>query len=224
MPRLARVIPDTGYLHIMCRGNNRQDVFHSDDDCLYYKELLLRYKEDACIDISHYCLMTNHIHLLVCLNSASQLSKFMKQLNLSYFRYYKSQYGYTGHFWQDRYKSIIVQDDIYLIQVGKYIELNPVKAGMVEAAKSYPYSSYNYYAHGKHDKLITDDVYYPGLGKTKVERQARYRKAVIGEQIENSLERGRYLGDIDFILKMEKQYKIPNQRLKTGRPRKEETK
>jgi putative transposase len=138
-------------MHIMCRGNNKQEIFLNNKDKLYYYSLLKKLKQENRITVFHYCLMSNHIHLVVWLNDKCNLSRFMKQVNLSYFYYYKRNYGYCGHFWQDRFKSNIVETDSYLLQCGKYIELNPVKAGIVSISASlYPAAGHGYRRPGRH--------------------------------------------------------------------------
>lgn len=141
MPRVRRFIPVDSALHIMCRGNNKQNIFNNDSDKLYYWRLLDGLKDENKINIFHYCIMNNHVHLIVWVSCASKLSKFMKQVNLSYFNYYKKLYGYWGHIWQGRYKSNIIETDSYLLHCGKYIELNPVRAGIVTQPCEYAFSS-----------------------------------------------------------------------------------
>ena len=109
MPRLRRHIPVNSALHIMCRGNNKQNIFNDDSDKLYYWGLLNELKDLNKLNVFHYCIMNNHIHLIVWIKQESNLSKFMKQLNLSYFNYYKRLYGYCGHIWQGRYKCNVIE-------------------------------------------------------------------------------------------------------------------
>lgn len=165
----------------MCRGNNRNQIFHSDEDYLKYIELIRKYKLEHPFDLYHYCLMTNHIHLLVMIKEGKEFSNFMKRLNLSYFKYYQKEYGWNGHFWQDRFKSKLITQDIYLIQCGKYIELNPIRTGIIEKPEEYRWSSYNFYANNIQDKLITRDVLFDSLGQTEEEKRANYGKMVVEE-------------------------------------------
>lgn len=135
MPRAKGIIPENVVLHVINRGNNRNTVFHNDNDKLRYYTLLKELKDDNKIDIFHYCLMNNHTQIILNLNPGSTLSRFMKQLNLTYFHYYRKRYGYCGHLWQDRFKSNIIDLDSHLLQCGKYIELNPVRAGILVDTK-----------------------------------------------------------------------------------------
>ena len=186
MPRTQRYLLSQSYYHIMTRGNNRNDVFKCHEDYLYFLELVAKYKIDHPFDLFHYCLMSNHTHFLIQTKKSLDFSIFMKKLNLAYFYHYKKEYGWTGHFWQDRYKSQAVGKDAYFIQCGKYIESNPVKAGIVKLAEDYKYSSYKYYSEGKTDHLITSDFMYEELGKNPIERQSEYKNLVVGQVVEES--------------------------------------
>jgi len=181
MPRQARFLPPDNIFHIMCRGNNGNDIFHSPLDYLKYLELLDRFKAEHPFDLFHYCLMTNHIHLVVRVHESNGFSTFMKKLNLGYFKHYQKEYGWAGHFWQDRFKSKLITQDIYLIQCGKYIELNPVRAEMVSSPEEYLWSSYHYYARGKANRRLTRDIFYDTLGKDDSRRQAAYAKILVEE-------------------------------------------
>lgn len=181
MPRLPRFLPPDNVFHIMCRGNNGGDIFHSSLDYLKYLELIGRFKSDHPFDLFHYCLMTNHTHLLVRVRNGADFSIFMKKLNLGYFKHYQKEYGWRGHFWQDRFKSKLITQDIYLVQCGKYIELNPVRAGIIEKPEEYIWSSYNYYALGKANHLVERDMFYDELGKSDQSRQEAYTDMVVDE-------------------------------------------
>lgn len=183
MSRPPRFLLSLSYYHIMTRGNNRNTVFRHESDYLKYLELVRQLKQEHPFDLYHYCLMSNHIHLLVKTNNRDDFATFMKRINLMYFYYYKRQYGWIGHFWQDRYKSQPVGKDDYFIQCGKYIELNPVRAGTVQNPEDYLFSSSKYYSLGKKDGLITEDMFYSELGKTPEERQHKYQKMMIDDTV-----------------------------------------
>jgi len=219
MPRDKRLIPPDGYLHIMCRGNNKQFIFHSPLDYRNYYELLFEMREENKIEINHYCLMNNHIHLIVHVKSKSDLARYMKQVNLTYFHYYRRRYGYAGHIWQGRFKSNIIEKGSYLIQCGKYIELNPVKAGIVEHPREYKYSSYQHYAYGKKDKLIKEDPEYLQTGRSQNQIRKAYRDFVIDETIKEFIDVKKYLGTDRFVKKMERYFSIKNSNKKRGWPK-----
>jgi len=174
MPRTKRLIPIDLPMHIMSRSNNKQNIFNNDNDKLRYYSLLLNLKNQNKVDILHYCIMNNHTHLIVMLNNQTKLSRFMKQVNLSYFNYYRIQNNYSGHLWQGRFKSIIIDNDRYLLQCGKYIELNPVRAGTVCSPQDYKFSSYGYYATGANDRLITASPAYLNLSEFPDKRMNIY--------------------------------------------------
>ncbi|MCM8779986.1 MAG: transposase [Candidatus Omnitrophica bacterium] len=183
MPRVGRVIPVNAAAHIMCRGNNKQVIFHSDKDKLQYYLFLNKFKDENKIAVFHYCLMNSHIHLIVFASAETRLSRFMKQVNLSYFSYYSRKYGYVGHLWQGRFKSKIIERDEYLLQCGKYIELNPVRAGMVNFPQEYKFSSYNYYSIGAYDPLITPNPAYLGLSDFQQSRRKQYLEFILDSSI-----------------------------------------
>jgi putative transposase len=144
----------------------------------------------------------------------------MKQINLIYFHYYKKLYGYFGHFWQDRFKSSIIEREAYLLQCGKYIELNPVRAGIVSNPGSYPFSSYNFYAKGKPDALISPSPAYLGLSDSTATRQKQYIDFMVDNTIINSgiLEKRQYIGSEEFVKRLEEYYHIKNRTKERGRP------
>lgn len=181
MPRQARIVPPQGFLHVMSRGNNRRKLFLYRGDFKAYCLLLKKLKHEESIRIFHYCLMSNHIHLLLGVVENSNLSRFMKRLNLKYFYRYQKKHNYIGHLWQDRFRSKLIEKDEYMIQCGKYIELNPVRANIVKRPEDYPYSSYLHYSLGLEDELLDDDPLYIGLSDDAVIRQFAYKNMIIGE-------------------------------------------
>ena len=186
MPRPPRLLLSHSYYHIMARGNNRHWIFKNNSDYQYYIELINRFKTELPFDLYHYCLMPNHIHFLVKIQNAHNFSNFMKKLSLAYFYHYKELYSWVGHLWQDRFKSQPVGKDEYFIQCGKYIELNPVRKNLVEKPEEYPFSSYQYYAFGKNNILLTEDLFYSDLGKSKITRQKNYQNLIIGDLVKES--------------------------------------
>ncbi len=220
MPRAARIYTGTGIFHILTRGNNKQWVFKDDTDFRAYKSMLKDIKAEQPFKLYHYCLMNNHVHLIIETNKDTELSKLMKRLNLLYYHYYKKRYGYTGHFWQDRFKSLLIEKDKYLIACGVYIEHNPVRAKMIRLAQDYPYSSYSYYAYGKADDLIDRDICYDCIGQTDKARQYEYRQFKASDQINERTFNQLFLGSNSFVKQMEDKFKINNTRLERGRPKK----
>ena len=145
MPRAARKQSNTNIYHVMMRGINKQDIFHDEKD--YYKMIqLLKYCiEKSEIEIYAYCLMPNHLHLLIK-EGIEPLGITFRRLGSKYVYWYNNKYNRVGHLFQDRFKSEPVEDDSYFITVLRYIHLNPVKASIVRNAEDYKFSSYsNYY-------------------------------------------------------------------------------
>ncbi len=162
--------------------------------------------------------MDNHLHLIVWLDVDSDLSKFMKQVNLSYFYAFKKQHDYCGHLWQDRFRSSIIDTESYLLQCGKYIELNPVRAGMVNHPGQYKYSSFNYYALGEPDHLLTPNPLYLDLSPLKAERIKLYIKLVVEDEVKEKLHL-HFVGNSEYELKMQACYDVFNNPRPRGRPR-----
>ena len=178
MPRPPRLLVDDACYHILTRGNNRAPVFFEDADRQRYGQWLLDFSQHHHLQVYHYCLMTNHVHLVVRAAQGSELRRAMQRLNLTYAKYLRRTYGHVGHVWQDRFKSLLIADDAYLLQCGVYIELNPVRARMVAIPAAYRWSSYRVYAHGHTDPLVRLSPAYLALGATAVERQRHYRQCV----------------------------------------------
>jgi putative transposase len=220
MPRTKRLIPIDLPMHIMSRSNNKQAIFNNDSDKLCYYSLLLNLKNENMVDILHYCIMSNHTHLLIMPNSQTKLARFMKQVNLSYFNYFKTLNNYCGHLWQGRFKSNIIDTDSYLLQCGKYIEFNPVRAGIAASAKDYRFSSYNYYAVGTDDKLITPSPIYLALSESASQRKNKYIELMINKEEINTqrLIKQKFIGTVDFIQKLQETYDMKSMPLKRGRP------
>lgn len=148
----------------------------------------------------------------------------MKQLNLCYFNYYKKKYDYSGHLWQGRFKSNIIETDSYLLQCGKYIELNPVRAGIVNLPEEYRFSSYNHYAKGIPDSVVTKNPVYIGLSESSEERRKQYIEFVVDNSIMDTkrLAKQLFIGSETFVKRLREYYGIRNERLKRGRPKKAE--
>jgi putative transposase len=176
MPRGPRLIPECGLFHILIRGNNKRVVFLRDCEFRYFLQLLLKYKKRFGFTLHHYVLMKNHVHLSIKATRKTNISKLMQGLELSYNHYQRRRRGYSGHLWQGRFKSYIIENDEYFLASAIYIEKNPVEAGIVRDPAEYPWSSYRYYASGKMDDLIDPNPLYENLGLNPEERQKRYRE------------------------------------------------
>lgn len=165
---------DGGIYHVYFRGNNRKWLFRGDEDFQRYKDLIKEQRERYKLDLYHYCLMTNHVHMLMRIDKGNELPKLMHGIQLGYTRYYRKKYKYLGHLYQGRFRSPRIEEESYYLQCGRYIERNPVKAGMVERAEDYEYSSAAHYVLGVTDLLVTDNPYYIGMGREDAVRQKNY--------------------------------------------------
>jgi len=227
---MARIAPRDHIFHILSRGNNRQDVFRDEMDYQRYLEILNRYKERYHFKLYHYVLMRNHIHLVLeTRGEGGSLAEIMKGINLSYAQYYRRRYDYVGHFWQDRFKSILVSSDEYLLACGSYVELNPVRAGVVKGPGDYRWSSYRAYAYGKRDLLVDEHSIYWGLSKEEGGRRERYREFVKGvlrskDGMRGEMERRVIYGSKVFLGKLKKAYEMEEMIRPIGRPRKRDKK
>ena len=143
MPRKPRIELEGKY-HVINRGVAQMQVFEEPDDYEYFEELMCLYAKSFGIQIHNYCLMSNHYHLLIEITQPN-LSKFMRQLGMNYAIYFNKKHKRAGHLWQGRFKSWYVTDEAYLFTLMRYIEQNPLKAGIVKDIAHYPYSSYHHF-------------------------------------------------------------------------------
>lgn len=205
MARLPRISPVDVPVHLIQRGNNRQRCFDADADYAAYLGWLAGYAKRCHVEVHAWVLMSNHVHLLCTPRSEGALSRMMQSMGRSYVRYFNRQYERSGTLWEGRYKSCLIQEDRYLLEVYRYIELNPVRAGMVADAGDYRWSSYQVNAWGQASELCTPHPTYLALGADEHERQTQYRallnRYVDDEELEAiraSTHKGLALGDDDF--------------------------
>ena len=156
MPRLARKKSRSGIYHIIIRGINRQTIFEDDEDKFRFLETMEKYKSIGEHEIYSYCLMNNHIHLLWKESESESLSTVIKRISSSYVYWYNLKYDRSGHLFQGRFKSEIVEDESYFLTVLRYIHQNPVKAGIVVNVYDYRWSSYHEYL-GNNGKIVNVD-------------------------------------------------------------------
>jgi len=176
MARRPRVtLPDVP-LHLVQRGNNRQICFVADMDYRCYLKWLREYAAATGCRLHAYALMTNHVHLLLTPPRRDAPGKLMKVLGQRYAQYFNRTYQRTGALWDGRYRSCPVQEEQYLMNCQRYIELNPVRAGMVKHPADYRWSSYRVNAHGLQSSLVTPHEVYLSLGSEPVSRRKAYRQ------------------------------------------------
>ena len=178
MPRGPRLLYDGAVYHIINRGHNRQILFKDSYDYEKLRVITKTYKEKYKFKLFNYCLMINHFHLLIRVREGRNLPKIMQSISQAYAKYHKRRYGNIGYLFQGRYKSLLIKEDSYLSECARYIERNPLRAGIVQELSDYSWSSYNYYANGKNDDIIDTNPAYHWFGKTPQERQVNYKAYV----------------------------------------------
>jgi len=226
MPTYARIHQFNQSLiyHLYNRSNGKRPIFKHSKDFIYFINLLKKYALRFNLKIYHWVIMSNHYHLLLELAEPKQISKIMAGLAKAYSCYYHKTYFTAGFLWQGRFKMQPIQKNKYLVACGRYIEKNPVRAGMVIKSFEYPYSSAKYYCLGKNDGITTEDPEFLTFGTNLSSRRTEYieflRKFNDKEEIFNNFEQP--IGNKEFLRKFIKE----NGRLtskRRGRPRKELT-
>lgn len=182
MPRKPRQYSAEIAYHVIVRGNNRQALFRKNEDYERFLFFIRFLKTEFEFHIYHYCLMTNHVHLLMQFPMEVSFRKVPQRLFLLYAKYFARDYRHVGHVFQDRFKSLPVNDNRYLLECGRYIERNPVKAKLVGHPMDYKWSSYGFYGAGKTDDVLAKNPLYEDLGATDDERRQAYEKFVTIER------------------------------------------
>ncbi|HHV72584.1 MAG TPA: transposase [Clostridia bacterium] len=188
MPRVARLKGEFATYHIILRGNERKSIFLAPEDRERFLETLQRMKDKYNFLIFAYCLMNNHVHLIIY-DNGNDISLIMKSINVSYAIYFNRKYKRVGHLFQDRYKSEIVDDDVYLIELSKYIHNNPVKAGIVKNAIEYRWSSFRSYVDDDYhlkDKILSTSKILGLISEKRSVAQKEYFKYVNNEEVINT--------------------------------------
>lgn len=200
MARLSRFVIVGQPQHVIQRGNNREVTFADDSDYLFYLEKLQAACEKNECDIHAYVFMTNHVHLLITPNIENGISKVMQSVRRCYVQYFNYTYKRTGTLWEGRYRATLIDSENYLLTCSRYIELNPVRANMVEHPSQYRWSSYYSNANGKEDKLLTPHLLYKRLGKSDNEIQMVYRNLFRASISEKTLEEIREASNKAWVL------------------------
>lgn len=155
MLRKARELIDGGIYHVYNRGNNKMTLFREASDYHHFLDRLREGRRKFEPEIYHYCLMSNHFHLLLRVKQARDLANLMHAVQLRYAIHYAKKYEFVGHVFQERYRSPRISQESYYLQCGRYIERNPVRAGIAARAEDYAYSSAPSYTFGCRDDLVT---------------------------------------------------------------------
>jgi REP element-mobilizing transposase RayT len=231
MARPLRIEYEGALYHVFSRGNKKQDIFHFDDDRNVFLDTIGHMSERFDIEIFAYVLMNNHYHLLLR-TPQGNLSKAMHWLGTTYTRRFNVNNDQVGHLFQDRFKSILVENDSYLIQLSYYIHRNPLRAGIVKRLIDYPWSSYPAYAYNRrHPNWLSKELILSQIGGKG--KQLRYRERVQqysdeSRRVWEELRHGFIYGSQNFVDHIKERYvggepdpAIPQQRslLKDQDPR-----
>ena len=225
MARLQRATPAGIPVHLLHRGNNRQACFKNNGDYSAFLWWLREYSEKFMVEIHTWALMENHYHLLCTPQIEDGLSRMVQALGRQYVRYFNRLNQRTGTLWEGRYRSCLVQPDIYLLEVYRYIELNPVRAALASNPAEFNWSSYQINASGKPSALCKPHSEYLKLGETGAECAENYKlKCESGldekrlEEIRKSINKGLAFGDEEFKIEVEELTGRRQRALKSGRP------
>jgi putative transposase len=228
MPRHTRLCPPGIPQHVIQRGNNRQACFGGPEDYAAYAHWLREHAGQLGVEIHAWVFMTNHVHLLLTPRQEAGVSALMQTLGRRYVRYFNTVYQRSGTLWEGRFKSCLVQSSDYLLKCHRYIELNPVRASMVNEPADYPWSSYRSNALGVDSSLLTPHPEYLSLGAEPAVRLKRYR-ALFGhaldaeciEAIRDNTQQGLVFGGERFRDELETLLGRRMRKGLAGRPRRE---
>jgi len=227
-PRMARLprLSLPGYPHhVILRGNNRQLIFKDNSDRQILLELLVGHCQGQQVDLHSFVLMDNHLHLLLTPQADKALSKMMQDLGRDYVRYFNKRHTRTGTLWEGRFRSALIQTDRYFLACMVYIDLNPVRAGMVAQALDHPWSSHAHYVGARQDKWLVPHALYWALGNTPFAREKAYAELVqtgIEDKkkhaLTSSVMGGWALGEEDFTRSLQPMTSRRISKVKAGRP------
>lgn len=225
MARLPRLTLPGYPHHVIQRGNNRQAIFAEAADYQTLLDLLDENARRFGVAIHAYVLMGNHFHLLVTPQTAGALPQMMQAVGRRYVRYFNDRQQRSGTLWEGRYKSTVIQAERYLLACMAYIDLNPVRAGMVAQARGYPWSSHGHYIGQHTDKLITPHPLVWELGNTPFAREAAYAEwvragvsSVQQSALTDTALSGWALGEPDFVAELQKKTQRRVSKGRAGRP------
>ncbi len=214
MPRIARVVLPNIPHHIIHRGHNKQQVFYRESDYRFYLKVLQETRLELGCKVYAYCLMTNHVHLILDPGETPiALGALMKQLAGIYTQYFNRRYKRVGTLWEGRYRSSPIDSENYLLACTRYIELNPLRAGMVKEPEAYDWSSLRAKIGLAASGLLDGDEIYLGLGDTAAERIAVYKNWIRDiipqgqwEAIRQAAASGKLTGDRCFVDAVERDF------------------
>lgn len=182
MPRMPRFFVPGAAMHVVQRGANRAPAFVEAADFTFYRQCLAFSARTHGVAVHAYVLMTNHVHLLVTPGGPTSVARMMQSIGRVYVPYFNAAHSHSGTLWEGRYRATIVDADTYLLTCMRYIELNPVRAGMVAAPGDYPWSSFAANALGELDEALTPHPLYRQLANSPGERRSIWR-GIIGVSV-----------------------------------------
>lgn len=227
MARLPRLTLPGYPHHVIQRGNNRQPIFAGEDDYRFVLELFETYSRELKVAIHSYVLMGNHFHLLATPETDTGLPELMQAVGRRYVRHFNTRQQRSGTLFEGRYRSTLIQAERYLLACMVYIDLNPVRAGMVGDPTQYAWSSHRHYAGIANDRLVTPHPLFWSLGNTPFAREQAYGELITAglsretrEALAGSAHRGWALGDTTYVAELERQTDRRATPKSAGRPRK----
>jgi putative transposase len=220
MPRIARIIVPGYPHHVTQRGNNRSTVFFDDDDRRFYLNILHDYAQKHAVRILAYCLMSNHVHLLAVPETESGLARGIGLTSQVYTQYLNRKQTQTGRIWQNRFFSCVVENEQYLWAVARYIERNPLSAGLAEHPEDYPWSSAKAHVVGAADTIPGLSTWLPLSQRAAYAEFVRTEQVAKDDDIRKATRTGRPLGSERFIDMLEAELNQSLRPKAVGRPRK----
>ncbi|MBG9389705.1 REP-associated tyrosine transposase [Caenimonas aquaedulcis] len=225
MARLPRLTVPGYPHHIIQRGNNRQAIFAGTQDYETLLAMLEEYAKKSAVALHAYVLMTNHVHLLATPETVEGIPQMMQAVGRRYVRYFNQKQSRTGTLWEGRYRSTLIQAERYLMACMAYIDLNPVRAGIVADPAEYAWSSHRHYIGLRNDKLLTPHPLYWELGNTPFAREAAYAEMVGSgvsaaqqKALTESALQGWALGEADYVADLQRRTERRVSRGRAGRP------
>ncbi len=185
MSRLPRYVLPGYPQHVIQRGNNRMPIFLGKQDYELFWQFMVKACQRYLCRVHAYVFMTNHVHFIMTPVNENSISKVMQSVGTRYAQYFNARQSRTGAMWEGRYKATLIETDNYLWTCCRYIELNPVRAGVVRRPEDYQWSSYHANAEGKVDPLVTSHELLDSLGKGQTGCQAAYR-ALFNDEIDDA--------------------------------------
>lgn len=225
MARLPRLSVAGHAHHVVQRGNDGQAIFRDEVDRRQMLQLLETQAREHRVALHAYVLMDNHVHLLLTPATTEGLPKMMQAVGRRYVRWFNDRHGRSGTLWEGRYRSTVIEAERHLLPCMAYIDLNPVRAGLVAQAADYPWSSHTHYIGQRADRLVTPHALYWALGNTPFAREAAYTRLVAEglsqqqqEALTDSAFKGWALGGPEFMAALQKQTARRLSKGKAGRP------